>query len=116
MAITKTNFINFTRCKRYASLEELHNEKLSSDLSIEEYLKEEQEEEKKDLLGSMFEAMEEGEDIDKTVKIDRQLEAMMEYYKETEVTAGKEVERLFEGETIYSLDTYRQESFDKTFS
>ncbi len=111
MAITKTDFINYTRCRRYASLEELHNEKLTSDMTIEEYLKEEKNEEYKELLGGMFESLD-GEEVDKTVKIDIQLNAMMEYYKETELTAGKEVEKLFPGTTIYSGDTYHQESFD----
>lgn len=111
MAITKTEFINYTRCKRYASLEEVHKDKLTSDMTIEEYLKEEESSEFKELVNSMFEETEDGE-IDKLEKIDIQLNAMMPYYKEVELTAGKEVERLFGGETIYSSDTYRQESFD----
>lgn len=111
MAITKTDFINYTRCKRYASLENLHKDKLDSDMSLSEYLKYEENEKYKEMLGSMFEETEEGE-VDKTIKIDIQLNAMMEYYKEVELTAGKEVERIFGGETIYSEDTYRQESFD----
>jgi len=111
VAITKTNFINFTRCKRYAALEELHNDKITSNMTIDEYIKEEEKDKYKELLFGMFESSED-EDIDLTVKVDKQLEAMMEYYKEVEVTAGLEVERIFGGETIYSLDTYRQESFD----
>lgn len=112
MAITKTNFINYTRCRRYGALESIHKDKLDSNMTLEEYLKEEENEKYKEMLGTMFESNDEGEDIDKTVKIDIQLEAMMEYYKEVEVTAGLYVEKIFGGETIYSLDTYRQESFD----
>ncbi len=111
MAISKTSFINYTKCRRYAALEEIHNDKLSSDMSLEEYMKEEKEDQKKELLVGMFEETDDGE-IDKTIKIDKQLEALMEYYKEVEINAGLEVERLFGGETVYSLDTYHQESFD----
>ena len=111
MAITKTNFINYTRCRRYGSLERIHQDKLESDMTLEEYLKDEENEHYKEILGTMFESNEE-EDIDKTVKKDIQLEALMEYYKEVEINAGLEVERIFGGTTIFSSDTYRQESFD----
>ncbi len=111
MAITKTDFINFTRCRRYAALEEIHKDKLDSDMTLEEYLKNEENEKYKEMLGTMFEESEDG-DIDKTVKVDIQLNAMMEYYKEVELVAGLEVERIFGGTSIYSSDTYRQESFD----
>ncbi len=112
MAITKTNFINYTRCRRYACLEEIREDKLSSNMTLEEYLKDEEKEKYKEMLGTMFEATDDSEDKDLTIKKDIQLEALMEYYKEVETTAGAYVERIFGGETIYSLDTYRQESFD----
>ena len=111
MAITKTNFINYTRCRRYGALEEIHKDKIDSDMTLTEYLKEEENDKYGEMLGTMFEESEDG-DIDKTIKKDIQLEALMEYYKEVEVTAGLEVQRLFGGNTIFSLDTYRQESFD----
>ena len=111
MAITKTDFINYTRCRRYPALEEIHNDKLSSDMSLEEYLKQEENDKYKEMLGTMFEVSDDGE-TDKTESINIQLNAMMEYYKEVEITAGKEVERLFGGTSVYSLDTYKQESFN----
>ena len=37
MAITKTNFINYTRCPRYASLDEIKKEKMDDDISYSEY-------------------------------------------------------------------------------
>ena len=40
MAITKTDFIEYTRCKRYAPLENIRKDKLNSDMTLEEYLKE----------------------------------------------------------------------------
>ena len=37
MAITKTNFMNFTRCRRYASLDEIKKNSLDADISYKEY-------------------------------------------------------------------------------
>lgn len=111
MAITKTNFINYTRCRRYCALEEIKKDKLASKMSIEEYKKEEENENIKELLSSMYESSEDG-DIDLTHKVDIQLEAMMEYYKEAEMLAGLETIKTFGGNSIYSEETYTQESFD----
>ena len=41
MAITKTKFINYIRCPRYASLDDIKKEKLDSIVTIEEYKNEE---------------------------------------------------------------------------
>ena len=43
MAITKTNFINYTRCPRYASLEEIKKDRLEADISYSDYKNEEYE-------------------------------------------------------------------------
>ena len=61
MAITKTNFINYSRCPRYVSLEDLKCEKLDSTITFEEYLKDEEEERIEELLSSMFD--EDGSDL-----------------------------------------------------
>ena len=45
MAITKTNFINYTRCRRYCALENIRKDKLDSKMTIEEYMKENEKEE-----------------------------------------------------------------------
>ena len=44
MAITKTNFINYSRCPRYVALDNLKKDKLDSDVTIEEYREEEKNE------------------------------------------------------------------------
>ena len=111
MAITKTDFINYTRCRRYAALEEIKKEKLSASLTIEEYRKQENDEIIREILGNMF-SEEDGEEVDLTIKHDKQLEAMMDYYKEVEFLAAKQVKKVFGGDTIFSEDTFRQESFD----
>lgn len=113
MAITKTDFINYTRCKRYGALEELKKDKLDSKMTIEEYKKEENDEKALEILSNIYEIDEEsGEEIDTTIKTDKQLEAMLDYYKEVELLAGLHVEKVFGGKSIYSLETYNQESFD----
>ena len=113
MAITKTDFINYTRCRRYPALENIRKEKLESKVSVEEYIKEEKNERIKEMLTMLFETDEEtGEDIDLTKKIDKQLEAMMDYYKEIEILAALHVEKVFGGKSTYSKETFMQESFD----
>ena len=54
MAVTKTDFINYTRCRRYVALEEIRHEKLDADISYEEYKKQEDQDILKELLSGMF--------------------------------------------------------------
>lgn len=112
MAVTKTNFINYSRCRRYVALDEVKKERLNADVSYEEYKEEELKEEIKSIVGEMYSEDEEGNEIDNIDVEDPQLKVMMPYYKEIEMLAGKKVEHLFGGRTIYSLDTKTQESFD----
>lgn len=111
MAITKTNFINYSRCKRYVALQEVKKERLSADVSYEEYEKEELNDKIKELLGDMY-SYENEEEEDLIDVEDPQLKAMMPYYKEIEIIAGRKVSNIFKGETKYSLSTKNQESFD----
>ena len=94
MTITKTNFINYTRCDRYVSLEELKNDVLNSEKSLEDYLKDEEKSQYKEIASTMFRSDKDGL-IDTTVKIDNKLNSMLDYYKEVELIAGKEAELLF---------------------
>ena len=61
MPITKTNFINYSRCPRYAALDNIKKEKLLSDISYDEYLEEENLSHIEEILGNMFEVDENGE-------------------------------------------------------
>ena len=64
MAITKTNFINYTRCPRYAALDEVHKEKLDADISYKEYKDQELKENLSEIVSSIYEIDEEtGEEI-----------------------------------------------------
>ena len=110
MAITKTDFINYTRCPRYAALEEIHKEKLCADITYKEYKDNEEQDILRELLSDMFEDEEFTED--NTVKINKQLEAMMPYYKLVEMEAGRLTNKYFKGKSIYAGSTFNQESFE----
>lgn len=110
MAITKTNFINYSRCPRYAALEEIKSEKLDADITYKEYKKEEEGECLKEILGSIFE--DDTYEVDLTNKVDKQLEAMMPYYKMVEIEAGRITKKYFGGKSVYAEDTFSQESFE----
>lgn len=113
MAITKTDFINYTRCKRYAALEEIKKEKWDADISYKEYKEKELNDSLGEIVSSIYELNEEtNEEIDITEKVDRQLEAMMEYYKTVEKEAGRISEKTFGGKSIYAERTKDQECFD----
>ena len=108
MAITKTKFINYSRCPRYVSLDDLKKEKLDSMVKIEEYKKEEELEHISELLSGMFDN--EGNDL-----IDvrnEHLETMMPYYNKVEILAGELASKYFKGRLKFSKTTYNQESFD----
>ena len=104
MAITKTKFINYSRCPRYVALDDLKEEILTKDVTLEEYQKEEEEAKVKELLGNM---LEENSNI-----IDEQLEVMLPYYNEIEILAGKLAPKYFKGKFKYAYNTQDQESFD----
>jgi len=107
MAITKTKFINYIRCPRYAALDNLKKEKLDSIVTFEEYKKEEEEELKLELLSNMFE---DGEDIIDVTS--EHLDTMMPYYNEVEFLAGRLAPKYFDGKFRFARDTHNQESFD----
>ena len=110
MAITKTNFINYSRCPRYAALEEIKSEKLDADITYKEYKKEEEGECLKEILGSIFE--DDTYEVDLTNKVNKQMEAMMPYYKMVEIEAGRITQKYFGGKSTYAEDTFSQESFE----
>lgn len=112
MAITKTDFINFTRCNRYVALEEVHKDKLDCDISYEEYKDNELKEQVRELVGAMFDTDDFDNEVDLTEKENAQLKAMMPYYKQVELEAGRIVTKMFGGTSIYAEDTKKQESFE----
>ena len=112
MAITKTDFINYTRCSRYVALEEVRKEKLDSDISYEEYKEQEIKNQITELMGDMFSYDEEDNEVDLTEKENAQLKAMMPYYKGVEMEAGRIVTEMFGGVSVFDESTQKQESFE----
>ena len=111
MAVSKTDFINFSRCPRYVVLDKIKKERLDADVSLSSYKEQERDSFIEEMLGSMY-------DFDGETEVDlidvknRQLEAMMDYYKQVEIEAGRLTEKYFGGKTTYSKDTYNQECLD----
>ena len=89
MAVTKTKFINYTRCPRFVSLEDINYKDLKNDITYEEY----KEEEKQEQIKEMFDEV----DSESLEKLPSQLDAMMDYYNEVEYQAGKVVNKIFKG-------------------
>lgn len=111
MALTKTKFLEYTRCPRYIFLEKVKKSFLDEIPSFEEYFIEEKKSNLKELMDAMIEVDEEGNFVDKTLEVDKKLEAMLDYYKDVELEAGKIVSQMFKGTTLYSDDTMNQKSF-----
>ncbi len=107
MKITKSTFMEYVRCPRYAALNNLHKEK---DLSInkERYY---------DLLRSLELEIDESEldDIDLVKTSSEHLEVMMPYFNEIELLLGKKVENYFRGKSLYSNVYGEQKLFTKKY-
>ncbi len=112
MAVTKTNFIEMTRCPKFAFLEDIRKDALASDMSYEEYKKQELDQRLVEIYDEMLD--DDGEDglIDKTEVVDIQLEAMLPYYKQVEIEAARIVEKQFGGVVKFAESTFKQEMFD----
>lgn len=92
MAITKTRFINYTRCPYYYHLDNLEKSDLVSKISLKDYLEEEYKYEKE--------------------APDEQLEVMLPYYKKCENIALKLASKHFTGTFLGAEDTLEQECFE----
>ena len=77
MAVTKTNFINYSRCRRYVALAEVEKSKLNADISYEDYQNEELENELKELESKLRE-------VNKLLKIDEKGENVIEDFEDEE--------------------------------
>lgn len=108
MAITKTKFINYIRCPRYAALDEIKQNELEADVSLDMYKKEEQAKVLSELYGIMVdengESLIDGKDI--------QLETLMPYYNQIEELAIRQVKKQLGGNPIPNINEPNQESFD----
>lgn len=116
MAITKTDFIEYSRCPRFVALEKVKQDRLDADISYDEYKEKEYRLKVEELLSSMYEMDDNTEELVNKIDVkNEQLEAMMDYYKKVEEEAGKLIERTFGGKTTYAMETKNQESFDFSY-
>jgi len=115
MAITKTDFIEYTRCPRYIALENIVKDKLDADVSYREYKEQELNSQLEEICSTIFDVDENGKEVNKTLIRNKQLEAMLPYYKKVEEEAGRIVTKMFGGSTIYAEKTQDQASFDFFF-
>lgn len=97
MIITKTKFINYTKCPRY-----INKDIPTEDLSFDEYLEEEMNMNFEDMLSEMG-----GETLD-----EKHLKTMLPYYNEVEREAAIESQRQFTGKFNYSRKTHNQTKFE----
>lgn len=114
MYISKTKFINYLRCDRFAALESVYKEKehaivaFSDDPDMDELMSEENKEKMQTLMSDMYDE----NDEDLLEKADAQMETMLPYYNQIEIIAGHAIDQRFSGHTVYSLDTYKQQRFE----
>lgn len=111
MAVTKTNFIEMTRCPKYPFLDDIRKDALASDMTYEEYKKEELNSNLEEIYNGMLSSSDDGI-TDNTEVVDIQLEAMLPYYKQVEIEAARIVEKQFGGVVRFAESTFKQEMFD----
>lgn len=118
MKVSKTKFINDLRCNRYPALDEIYRDpskavvSFSDDPELEDLIGIENKEKIRVLLESMYEKNEEDDTEDDLLHVeDPQMDVMLPYYTMIEVIAGQIIEKRFQGQVMYNMDTYKQKRF-----
>ncbi len=101
MIITKTDFINYTRCPLYYHLIKNSNNKMQV-VTERDYFWQEKMEHIKELEANML--------GDQKIS-DEKLEAMLPFYKQVEVEAAKLVQKYFDGDVLFAEKTLDQKCF-----
>ncbi len=96
MIITKTKFINYTKCPRY-----INEDKPLDIVTYDDYKKEENNANYQDIMDNLGV---------KTLD-ERHLETMLPYYNEVEKMAAYEAKKHFKGKFNFSKKTYKQTKF-----
>lgn len=117
MKISKTRFLNYLRCTRFAALFEIYKQKeqaiVSFSESLDDLISEENKYKKQVLLENMFEYDEENdEEINLIEQENPQLDVMMPYYQKIEELSANKIRRLYGGDIVYSMDTSQQKRFE----
>lgn len=104
LTITKSKFMEYTRCNRYPALNHIHKRKDLDDAQNDRF---------HDLLNSLEYEEELTEDF---LDIDLEhLRVMMPYYDKVEIEAAKKVMSVFGGTTRYSTDYGEQKLFTRDY-
>jgi len=111
MKVSKTLFMHFMRCDRFAGLYETYQNKIDAivDFHGGDELEALMSIENKAKTSALLDSIEnEYGDDDPIHHISEQMEVMMPYYAELENIAGKVISNTFKGDVIYSLETKKQ--------
>lgn len=113
MKISKTMYLDYIRCNRFASLEEIKKEKENAIVTFTDDISDlqtlENKTKKKDLMKSIQNTLEDDEELE---DVPNQKDLIMdEYYKKIEELTAKKIKRMFGGDIIYSEDTFKQKYF-----
>lgn len=110
MYISKTRFINWTRCPMYFAMDLKHNPLKKTDIDAERERREEMLAELMSGTGSL-EGAEDEEEFD--AKPSEELEALLPYYNQVEDEALKVAKRYFKGTFVADLkDVHKQKLFE----
>ncbi len=117
MKISKTRFLNYLRCERFAALYEIYKQKedalVSFSEDLDDLMSEENKYKREVLINSMYEFDEDNdEDVDLIEREDPQLEVMMPYYQKIEELSAIKIRNMFKGDIQYSLNTSDQKRFE----
>ncbi|CCV65312.1 hypothetical protein, contains domain of unknown function DUF2779 [Paracholeplasma brassicae] len=113
MKISKTGFLNLTRCDRYAALEEIYRQKGEAIVTFSEDLSDLMNEERIQKQRLLIDQMYDEEDNDLISEEDEQLKVMMPYYNQIEGLTATVVKDTFDGKLVFDMfDTYKQQRFE----
>lgn len=117
MKISKTRFLNYLRCERFAALYEIYRKKedalISFSEDLDDLISEENKYKRQVLIDSMYDYDDDtDEEINLIERENPQLDVMMPYYQKIEELSAIKVRNLFKGDIKYSLNTADQKRFE----
>ena len=113
MYISKTRFINWTRCPMYFPMELKHNPSAKGDIDAERERREEMLSELRSGMTSAEEGLEDDDEETFSAEPSEELEALLPYYNQVEEEALRIAERYFRGTFVAdSKDAHGQKLFE----
>lgn len=115
LKVSKTGFMNLIRCRRFAGLHSIHRDKLDAIVSFSEdetdLLNAENEAKKALYLESMYD-----EEEELLTPSSDSLKVLQPYYDQIELLSAKAIKNKFQGDLVYSKDTFKQQKFQMAYS